>query len=177
MGVSLRAYARARGCSLTAVQKAIASKRITPLADGTIDAERADREWTKNTFAGQTATRATAAPPPPRAGSAMPHPEPGPSGDPVATYLRARAVKETYLARKAELEYKQISGELIPAVRASEYAATFSAIVKDHLQARAERLAPTLAAINDEKSVYRVLKTDDEAVLRKVSKAIADAGL
>ena len=31
MGVSLRAYARIRGCSLTAVQKAISSKRITAL--------------------------------------------------------------------------------------------------------------------------------------------------
>ena len=38
MGVSLRAYARMRGCSLTAVQKAISSKRITTLPDGTIDA-------------------------------------------------------------------------------------------------------------------------------------------
>ena len=52
MGISLRAYAKARGCSLTAVQKAIATKRITKLPDGTIDAERANREWSKNTFAG-----------------------------------------------------------------------------------------------------------------------------
>ena len=37
MGISLRAYARMRGCSLTAVQKAIASKRITTLPDGTIE--------------------------------------------------------------------------------------------------------------------------------------------
>jgi hypothetical protein len=54
MSVSLRAYARMRGCSLTAVQKAIASKRITTLPDGTIDAERANQDWAKNTFAGQT---------------------------------------------------------------------------------------------------------------------------
>ena len=54
MGVSLRAYARMRGCSLTAVQKAIASKRISTLPDGTIDPERANQDWEKNTFAGQT---------------------------------------------------------------------------------------------------------------------------
>ena len=54
MGVSLRAYARMRGCSLTAVQKAIASKRITALPDGTLDPERANQEWAKNTFAGKT---------------------------------------------------------------------------------------------------------------------------
>jgi hypothetical protein len=34
-------------------------------------------------------------------------------------------------------------------VLASEYAASFSAIVKDHLQARADRLAPMLAAVHD----------------------------
>jgi hypothetical protein len=34
-----------------------------------------------------------------------------------------------------------------------------------------------LAAVNDEKAIHRLLKNDDEAVLRKVSKAIADAGL
>ena len=62
MGVSLRAYARMRGCSLTAVQKAIASKRITTLPDGTIDPERANQEWAKNTFAGQTIGRKPTAP-------------------------------------------------------------------------------------------------------------------
>ena len=61
MGVSLRAYARMRGCSLTAVQKAISSKRITTLADGTIDPERANQDWAKNTFAGQTIHKPSAA--------------------------------------------------------------------------------------------------------------------
>ena len=36
-GVSLRAYARMRGCSEGAVRKAIAAKRITPNAGVTID--------------------------------------------------------------------------------------------------------------------------------------------
>ena len=40
------------GCSLPAVQKAIKSKRITLLPDGSIDPERANQEWAKNTFAG-----------------------------------------------------------------------------------------------------------------------------
>jgi len=52
MGVSIRAYARARGCTEGAVRKAIASKRITPNADGTIDPEQANQEWERNTFAG-----------------------------------------------------------------------------------------------------------------------------
>ena len=43
MGLSIRAYARHRGVTDTAVHKAIRTGRITPEADGTIDAERADR--------------------------------------------------------------------------------------------------------------------------------------
>ena len=45
MGVSLRTYARHRGCSLFAVQKARASGRIPVLADGTIDPAAADAAW------------------------------------------------------------------------------------------------------------------------------------
>ena len=42
MGLSIRAYARHRGVSDAAVRKAIATGRITPEADGTVDPERAD---------------------------------------------------------------------------------------------------------------------------------------
>lgn len=45
MGMSIRAYARRRGISDAAVRKAIKTGRITPLADGTINPERADLEW------------------------------------------------------------------------------------------------------------------------------------
>ena len=174
MGVSLRAYARMRGCSLTAVQKAIASKRITTLQDGTIEPERANQEWAKNTFAGQTIHQPSAASPdriPPVHESV-----PG-SGDPVAAYLRARAVRESFAARTAQLEYEERAGKLIQAVRASEYAAGFSSIVKDGLMAMPDRLAPMLAAVDDERAIHRMLAAEVSAVLRKVSKAIADAGL
>ena len=180
MGVSLRAYARMRGCSLTAVQKAIASKRITTLPDGTIDPERANQEWAKNTFAGQTIGRKPTAPAPPRGGSAQPPviPQAGEvSSDPVAAYLRARAVNETFKAKVSQLEYEERTGKLILAVRASEYAATFSAIVKDGLMAMPDRLAPMLAAVDDEKAIHRMLAAEVSVLLRKVSKAVADAGL
>ena len=53
-GISIRAHARLRGVALSAVQKAIKTKRITPDADGTIDPERANYAWERNTFAGKT---------------------------------------------------------------------------------------------------------------------------
>jgi hypothetical protein len=174
MGISLRAYARLRGCSLTAVQKAISSKRITTLADGTIDPERANQEWAKNTFAGQTIHKPSAA-----SSDRLPpvHESAVGSGDPVIAYLRARAVKESFAARTAQLEYEERAGKLIPAVRASEYAATFSSIVKDGLMAMPDRVSPMLAAVDDEKAIHRMLAAEVAAVLRKVSKSVADAGL
>jgi len=72
MGISLRAYSRMRGCSLPAVQKAIATKRITTLPDGSIDPERANQEWARNTSAGDAINRKLAAPAPPLSGAAQP---------------------------------------------------------------------------------------------------------
>ena len=172
MGISLRAYAKARGCSLTAVQKAIATKRITKLPDGTIDAARANREWARNTLPGQKVPDAVTTP------DRFPtHESPAPSGDPTTTYLRARAVKESFAARTAQLEYEERSGKLISTSRVAEYVAGFSSIVKDSLMAMPDRLAPMLAAVDDEKTIHRILAADITAVLRKVSKSVSDAGL
>lgn len=49
MGVSNRAYARLKGVSESSVRKAIKTGRLTPLADGTLDPNVADRQWTQNT--------------------------------------------------------------------------------------------------------------------------------
>ena len=190
MGVSQWAYARLRGVAMSAVQKAVASKRITLNPDGTIDPERANEEWERNTFAGKTLHQATqqavkpravpvSAPPPPRAGSGMPSP-PEASGDPVTAYLRARAVTETYKARTAQLEYEERAGKLIPATQAGEYAASFSNIARDQVAAWADRLTPVLmpffAPGTDESVIHRLLMREGDAALRKISKAIADAG-
>jgi len=45
MGISLRAYARHRGVTLAAVQKARETGRIPVLADGTVEAAAADTAW------------------------------------------------------------------------------------------------------------------------------------
>lgn len=180
-GVSLRAYARMRGVTLGAVQKAVKSKRITLNQDGTIDPERANQDWDRNTFAGKTlhsvsqpqAPKRT--PAPPRAGSALPAGDVG--ADPVAAYLRARAVGETYKAKNAQLEYEERAGKLIQATKAGEYAAQFSSIVGDALSAWPDRLAPMVAAATDEGVVHRILLTEVNALRRKIAKAIADAGL
>ena len=175
MNVSIRAYARLRGVSHTAVQKAIKAGRITVNPDGSIDPEKADREWTRNSL--PRVDRPKAAPaqrvtmPPPEAGASPV------SGDPVTAYLRARAVNETFKAKVSQLEYEERSGKLIPASRAAEYAAMFSSVVKDTLTALPDRLAPMLAAVHDEKAIHRMLAAEVAAMLKKVNKAVADSGL
>jgi hypothetical protein len=177
MNMGIRAYARLRGVSHTAVEKAIKAGRITRNPDGTIDSEQADREWTRRTVPQVNRSKAA----PAARVVAMPPPEPGlPPGapaDPVTSYLRARAVNETFKAKVSQLEYEERSGKLIPAARAAEYAAMFSAVVKDALTALPDRLAPMLAAVDDEKAIHRMLAVEVAAVLKKVNKAVVDSGL
>jgi hypothetical protein len=180
-GVSQRAYARLRGVALSAVQKAIKTQRITLNADGTIDPERANLEWERNTFAGKTlhqATRPQVVPlsaPQPRGSSGVPN-QPDSSSDPVAAYLRARAVSETFKAKTAQLEYEERAGKLIQATKAGEYAAHWSAIVGDALSAYPDRVAPLVAAAKTEAEIHRILVGETNALRRKMAKAISDAG-
>jgi len=116
MGISIRAYARHRGVSDAAVRKAIATGRVTPETDGTIDPERADAEWARNTEAPRTGTRTRpvrAAVPPETAHSA-------PVGDgqavlPVggASLLQARTVNEVVKAQTNKVRLARLKGELV----------------------------------------------------------------
>ncbi len=54
--VSLREYARIRGVSLTAVQKAIKTGRIKTTPEGRIDIDQANQEWFQNTDPSKTKT-------------------------------------------------------------------------------------------------------------------------
>ena len=60
MGLSIRAYARHRGVTDTAVHKAIRSGRINALSDGTIDPDQADAQWERNTSSPKTGTQRAA---------------------------------------------------------------------------------------------------------------------
>ena len=179
--VSQRAYARIRGVSLTAVQKAIKTKRITTQPDGTIDPDRANQDWAKNTFAGQTMRAGSQPSAPqrtpvsPRGGSGIPQTAEV-ANDPIAAYLRARAVAETYKAKNAQLEYEERSGKLIQVTQAGEYATSLSNILRDAVSAWPGRTTPMVASTTDEAVVHRILVRECDALLRKISKAISDAG-
>ena len=115
MGLSIRAYARHRGVSHVAVKKAIDSGRITPEADGTLDPQRADAEWAKNTEAPRAGTRAR----PVRATVPQETTASAPAGDthtalPTggASLLQARTVNEVVKAQTNKVRLAQLKGPL-----------------------------------------------------------------
>ena len=110
MGISIRAYARHRGVTDTAVHKAIRAGRVTPEADGTIDVDRADRDWARNSDVPKTGTRAKAA--------TVATPESGGDG-PAAlptggtSLLQARTVNEVVKAQTNKVRLARLKGELV----------------------------------------------------------------
>jgi hypothetical protein len=111
MGLSIRAYARHRGVSDTAVHKAIRTGRITPEADGTIDPQRADRDWAKNSDSPRegTARRAeTVAVKEPASEPAAPAFNTG-----GTSLLQARTVNEVVKAQTNKLRLAQLKGDLV----------------------------------------------------------------
>jgi hypothetical protein len=116
MGLSIRAYARHRGVSDTAVHKAIRTGRITPEADGTIDPQRADRDWAKNSDSPRegTARRAeTVAVKEPASEPAAPTFHTG-----GASLLQARTVNEVVKAQTNKVRLARLKGDLVDRAQA-----------------------------------------------------------
>jgi len=162
--LSLRAYARHRGVSLAAVQKAIRSGRISRNADGLIDSERADAEWNAKTRPGQSrAPLAAAAPLEPA--------EAPPDG---LDYFRARAIRENYLARMAKIEFEEKTAKLVSRDEVEAAAFTRGRIVRDNLLNIPDRLAATLAAESDADKVHRLLSDEIRRALNDLAGANGD---
>ena len=95
--MSQRQYSTHKGLSRAAVQKAISDGRISTLPNGMIDSEMADREWEANTTA--------------------------PAGE-TGKLTKARLMLTVRKAAIADVQYKKLIGELLPA--ADVKAAAFS---------------------------------------------------
>jgi hypothetical protein len=98
--LSIRAYARHRGVSHTAVQRALSSGRISQLPNGMIDSDVADSEWKENTIVR-----------PPILRNRQTEDDGESFGG--AQYTKARAVREHYQARLAKIEYEEKVGSLV----------------------------------------------------------------
>ena len=139
VGLSIRGYARRRGVSHTAVQKALATGRITAGQDGTIDPAVADPQWDSSTDLSKPRNSVTGVPKKRRvpgapsdplgsvgagAGEALNGHAAGDTARLVSSYAASRAAREAYMARLAKLDFEKRSGKLVDAdeVRAQFFA-------------------------------------------------------
>lgn len=153
MSMSLRAYARHRGVALSAVQKAIATGRIHPEPDGGIDPAKADAQWDRHTRTAQPTTpRATTTRPPPVTQHAS-QPAPPPSMPQASDdargvdYHKARAVRETYSARLAKLEFEERTGKLISKDEVDIKYFQLARQLRDRMQQIPRKVAPEIVAL------------------------------
>jgi len=188
-GLSQRAYARHRGVTHRAVQKAIKAGRITTNSDGTIDAARADAQWTANTDpagaarhelneenekspqdAGLTPPSGAGAGPPARRPATVPsRSRNGASEPPTAGgYLASRAVREAYRARREKLAFERESGALVRVeeVRAASFVA--GRRIREHLLTLADRIAPIVAGLSDGRECHRVIAEEINRLLTDI---------
>ena len=111
MGLSIRAYARHRGVSDTAVHKAIRTGRITPEADGSIDPDKADRDWAKHSEPPRVGTQQSAETVIARDAGSDPISPALPTGG--ASLLQARTVNEVVKAQTNKVRLARLKGELV----------------------------------------------------------------
>jgi pyruvate/2-oxoglutarate dehydrogenase complex dihydrolipoamide acyltransferase (E2) component len=152
--MSLRAYARHRGVSLRAVQKALQSGRISTREDGRLDADVADVNWARNT--------APRPQPPAKARAAKPaaphqsvhHHSDTPRREPTEPlkvesgleYSKARAVRETYMARLAKIDFEERTAKLVSSDEVQVAAFNRFRQFRDGMLNIPDRLAAVLAA-------------------------------
>jgi hypothetical protein len=129
MGLSIRAYAKARGVSHVAVLKAAKAGRIRLEPDGTIDPAKADAAWQRSTDPARGKARSKASAPSadklrPVAEAALGSvretlKEQGlPAGGSV-TFVQARTAHEIAKAHLARLRLQRMKGELVDRARAT----------------------------------------------------------
>jgi predicted DNA-binding protein len=174
--MSLRAYARHRGCSLAAVQKAIFYARIPVLRREQhgakefvfVDSDVCDASWLGNTDSRQqrVPTRAEQGkgpqtrvkePVPQHVDDAddptLPAPKEKKPPRPVdamsrenKVYLQHRTQKEKFDALQAELDYRKDAGELVPAEKVKIAWANMAQQVQQNLMNLSARFSSQIAA-------------------------------
>ncbi|WP_454776444.1 hypothetical protein [Janthinobacterium tructae] len=180
MLMGYREYARHRGVSLGAVQKALRAGRISANEEKKIDSAVADREWDVNTDASRIAVSAVevatplaqkeisfAAP----AGEEADKPaaeELTGSDKSASEYRENRSKREYYVAAKHQLEYEQLLGQLINVDDAKRIAFTSFRAIRDSVLNVAARIKDQLAAETDPHVCEELLDRELSAALASV---------
>ncbi len=175
--MGFREYARHRGVSLKAVQKAIIAGRIgTQVIEGRekIDAEAADRAWAATTDPGRQSLLHSATPistqPDDDADDA---PQPSDSDD----YRTARAGREKLRLQREQLELDQLRGKLADIDELRRIGFTAFRSLRDAILNVPARIKDQCAAETDPLTVERLIEAELMAVLASFdpARAISEA--
>lgn len=154
-GISMRQFAKLLGVSPAAVSKAAATGRISRLPNGKIDPDTAIAEWNAHTNPGSAKTG--------RNGN-------GADSASAREYQRARAVREHYQARLAELEFKRVAGELVPLDEVKKQGYETAKRARDLLETLPDRLAPVLIGVDDLDDMHAIIRKEVRKVCLELSK-------
>lgn len=187
--ISLRAYSRHRKCALSAVQKAIDSRRVHGDAirvDGErvtgIDPVLADQQWAANTDPVEALRNGKLTSAPAAPGGQLDLGAAAGGGDggerakasPAAgggneEYLLERTKREKFAAANEELEYLAALGRLVPAAEIQEASARRYRAIRDKLLNIPDRIASILAAEQEPVRVHAALTAEIKRVLHELS--------
>jgi hypothetical protein len=170
--ISINAYAKSRGISQPAVTKAIKtgrlSKSIVRDAKGDpkiADPALADQEWAANTDQSKPLNRITGAPKHRKQGDqslpmANETPASGEGGNKGPSYAQSRAIRETYMARLAKLEFDEKVGKLIEIEKARVAIFNTCRAARDMMLGLPDRVAPLVTGLDNTHEIHRIL-TDE----------------
>ena len=172
----MRGYAKHRGVSLKAVQKAVASGRINKRDDGLIDPDVSDVDWARNTSPRpQPSYKPTPASPHHNVQhhTEMPTRE---LSEPIKLetgieYSRARAIRESYLARLTKIDYEERTGKLVNRDEVEVAAFNKFRQFRDRMLNIPDRLAAEAAAESDPALIHELITVEIRKALLEFSDA------
>lgn len=153
--MSLREYATHRGVTLRAVQKALETGRIQKSKDGKIDAASADVSWNESTD---------------------PSKQRGDTSSTSEAFAKARAAREAYNAKLAQLNYEQRSGNLVDSSAVRRRAFENARAVRDVLLNIPNRISGELAGETDPAKVHTMLTVEITRALEELTSARSSVG-
>jgi len=87
----------------------------------------------------------------------------------VPPYSQSRAIKEAYQARLSRLMYEEKKGSLINADEVKFEAFRRARMARDQILAVPDRIAPILAAEDDEEQIREILESELRAALEALT--------
>ncbi|MDP1925756.1 MAG: hypothetical protein Q8K57_13360 [Thiobacillus sp.] len=145
--------------------------RLVVVKDGerdVVDFELSDRLVRNTTDMGRAGNGVNAKPG--STPSAPVEPFTGGGGKVDATYRAAQAHERAFAAKKMELEYRKLAGDLVERSRVESAAFTYGRVIRDSVLGVPTRLAPELAHLTDAWEIEKKIAAALRQVLDDVAK-------